>query len=629
MDKMHRVVLVVEDEEAHVELLQRAFHSAPGDYLLLVAHSIAEARQYLSNLSPNILLTDYDLPDGSGLQLIADRSETAPFPCVVMTSHHREEVANEAIKKGVFAYFIKSKDLFKEMPHSIHRALQEWEQIMESREARETLRAGEYFFRKNDFDSPLKMALEKVRGRVLVEANLSFQVMLGVSEEDLLNKTLADLVHPDDRAKDQVQYGDLIGGRCDIYQVEKRFIHKDGDTIPATITVSLIRDYRGWPKYVMNVVEDYPFRKDTEADLARARRLADGMTYFKSTFNTPISKAFHSQIPSLIGIVEIQKEDHDRNSEMLEGVDPKKKRTIETLDVMIGQKQLKRITFDKKPTFLNLIEETKTTIGRIQDDLKIQNVNIRLLGTKKQIRYKMDRAMFHFILKSLLVDALQYNSVGDITLCFCHSDTTIRVIVCDACIANNGDCPLYDEKSRQDSPVTKCKLGTEGIRLSFANKLVDLMEGKSKIKRVEGQTVNSFVLISKASSVNVHSENEIWTTLSEITKNRQASKRQRLLLIEGNPHIMKYARAEYRDQYDVDGAANEIEGLFLIRHRRYDLVLLNSTFAQESEKDPIDRETYHDSRISMFNHTYIKLSHSEADVILRVIRKTLRQSSAA
>ncbi len=91
-------ILLVEDEIAHVRLIQRAFRSHPGEYDVIVARTLGEARSALARSLPEAAIVDRLLPDGNGIELLAEMKERPEFPIVVMTSHGSEEVAVEAMK---------------------------------------------------------------------------------------------------------------------------------------------------------------------------------------------------------------------------------------------------------------------------------------------------------------------------------------------------------------------------------------------------------------------------------------------------------------------------------------------------------------------------------------------------
>ena len=133
-------VLLVEDESAHAELVQRAFDKHNDRFALSIAQTIIEAKELLANTSFSIILTDWRLPDGEGTELIGFQQGNYDIPVVIMTSHGNERVAVEAIKSGALDYVVKSETALADMAHTVDRALREWDNLLQRRRAEEQLR---------------------------------------------------------------------------------------------------------------------------------------------------------------------------------------------------------------------------------------------------------------------------------------------------------------------------------------------------------------------------------------------------------------------------------------------------------------------------------------------------------
>ena len=133
-------ILLVEDEIAHAELIQRAFERHSSNFELSVASTIADAKALVDKNSFSMILTDWRLPDGEGTELIGLKQGISNIPVVVMTSHGNERVAVDAIKAGALDYVVKSETALADMAHTIERALREWNNLVQRLHAEEQLR---------------------------------------------------------------------------------------------------------------------------------------------------------------------------------------------------------------------------------------------------------------------------------------------------------------------------------------------------------------------------------------------------------------------------------------------------------------------------------------------------------
>ena len=133
-------VLVIEDDEAHAELIERAFEGHRVDFSLVSKRNLADALGFIKANQPDIVVSDWLLPDGRGIDVIQKYKERLPFPVLMMTSHGNEEMAVEAMKSGALDYIVKSQDVFMNMPDFVLRGLREWEHIVARQQAEASLK---------------------------------------------------------------------------------------------------------------------------------------------------------------------------------------------------------------------------------------------------------------------------------------------------------------------------------------------------------------------------------------------------------------------------------------------------------------------------------------------------------
>lgn len=97
-----------------------------------------------------------------------------------------------------------------------------------------------------------------------IRVNQKLCDILGYSLEELSELSFQDLTHADDLAEDMRQVGRLLAQESPSYQLEKRYVRKDGEVIWANLSVSLVRDAMGQPDFFISVVEDIQARKNAE-----------------------------------------------------------------------------------------------------------------------------------------------------------------------------------------------------------------------------------------------------------------------------------------------------------------------------------------------------------------------------
>ncbi|MEX0653105.1 MAG: PAS domain S-box protein [Phycisphaeraceae bacterium] len=124
--------------------------------------------------------------------------------------------------------------------------------------------------------------------RRFLRVNPTFSAITGYDEAELLNMTVDQLNHPDDRASDQQRYQQLLQANGD-YRLEKRYVRKDGSVVWVRVNGTVVHDADGRPLMATAIVEDISQHKQAEAALAQATAAAKQQKRLYETIlsNTP------------------------------------------------------------------------------------------------------------------------------------------------------------------------------------------------------------------------------------------------------------------------------------------------------------------------------------------------------
>ncbi len=200
LDSVPIEILLIEDEPSHVELIQRAFEDRAPNMHIEHVSLLSQARQYLSSKKPNLIIIDWRLPDGDGLELLSDRENPLDAPVIFMTSYGSERIAVEAITSGALDYVIKSPETLMDMPHIAERAIQQSEAKNERARMQEALARSESQFRLLAENASDMISRHDVHGVFLYVSPASCHI-LGYEPEDLIGQAAMDFIHPDDLPK--------------------------------------------------------------------------------------------------------------------------------------------------------------------------------------------------------------------------------------------------------------------------------------------------------------------------------------------------------------------------------------------------------------------------------------------
>ncbi|MBI5590897.1 MAG: PAS domain S-box protein [Deltaproteobacteria bacterium] len=181
--------------------------------------------------------------------------------------------------------------------------------------AQKALRESEERFRSTFEQAAVGICHVGKEGQLL-RVNQKLCDILGFSRDELLSMTIKDVTHPEDLKISSDAYKRLFCGEQVIEKFEKRYICKNGQTIWANLTASVLKEPDGAPEFFISVVEDIGSRKLAEKEkeilenqLQQAQRLeAIG------TLAGGIAHDFNNILYPIIGFAEMTLEDLSPNS---------------------------------------------------------------------------------------------------------------------------------------------------------------------------------------------------------------------------------------------------------------------------------------------------------------------------
>jgi len=115
--------------------------------------------------------------------------------------------------------------------------------------------------------APIGIALVSPEGGFM-RVNEALCELTGYPAAELVEKTFQEITHPDDLDLDLDYVEQMLAGRRRVYEMEKRYFHRTGQTIWALLSVSLVRDRDDQPLYFISQIQDITERKQLQERLA-------------------------------------------------------------------------------------------------------------------------------------------------------------------------------------------------------------------------------------------------------------------------------------------------------------------------------------------------------------------------
>lgn len=267
--------------------------------------------------------------------------------------------------------------------------------ISELLKAKEAIQKSEAKYQTIFEGMAVGIALINADARIL-ETNQALQKMLGYRGEELYDKVLNELIHPEDVNQVLDLHKKLMSGEKDYYQIERRYIRKDREIVWGRLSASLSYGLR--KGYTIHMIEDITGWKQLEMQFLQSQkmetvgRLAGGIAHDLNNLFTILSG--YSQL----SLLEIDG-DHPLKGNLKEI-----KRTVDRAAELTRQLLAisRRQVMDMKVLNLNLLlKGLKNMLGRIiGEDIELIFRLAEGLGEVKTDSGQIEQAILNLVVNA-------------------------------------------------------------------------------------------------------------------------------------------------------------------------------------------------------------------------------------
>lgn len=348
--------------------------------------------------------------------------------------------------------------------------------ITDRRRAELALAASEREFRAMFELAATGMAQADPTTRRFLRVNRRFCQITGFSEEELLERTYGDITHPEDRGRDLALTDPVRRGENDTWEIEKRYLRKDGQVAWVHVSGRLVRDAAGRPHRTVASIRDITAQKQAERALQEAARRKDEfLATLAHELRNPLS-------PVRTGVALLRARGAG---------DPALRRPLEIIDRQVGHMarllddllDVSRITRNKlelrrERVTLDAVLQSALETSRPHIDAAAHTVSVTL--PPEPIELHADPIRLAQVFSNLLNNSAKYTERGGrIAIHAWREGSSVVVSVKDTGIGIAPEAlPHVFEMFSQASPALDRAQGGLGIGLSLVRALVELHGGR-------------------------------------------------------------------------------------------------------------------------------------------------------
>jgi len=435
------------------------------------------------------------------------------------------------------------------------------------KEAEEALRSSETRFRNAIENAPMPMVITDEHGHCL-NANRAFKDFIGYGLEDVRGESFLAIVHPDDGGQkegglDLVQLDRLRDGEVRAYEVEMRFVHKNGSDRWGYLTVSIDRDANGAPLYFIIQIKDITEQK--------------GVDQIKSDFVATVSHELRTPLTSIHGALRLLQD--TTQGKLPQGTDrllsiaqTNSKRLISLVNDILD---LEKISSSDSVFKLAPRDICKLTRGTVEANMPLatdSGVTLNVVHDAESCFANVDETRFSQVLTNLISNAVKFSPEGGVVEIALETDAeTLRIVVTDQGpgIPEDFEDKIFQRFSQADSSSTRKKGGT-GLGLFISKLMVEKMGGQIGFISGRGEGACFWITFPLEKPVISSAAGDEPAPVEP-----QRSCPPAILHVEDDADFSEVLTASFKERAKIFTATHLSEARVMIGKRPFDLIIID------------------------------------------------------
>jgi PAS domain S-box-containing protein len=257
-------ILMLEDTPSDAELEEHELRKIGIPFTLKRVETRDDFIGALEDFDPDIILSDYNLPDFSGMAALEIvRNGHPEIPVIMVTGALPDIEAVGLIHAGAKDYVLK--DRLARLGAAVQRVLSMEQGIRARKAAEKSLRESEAKFRAL-VESTSDWIWEINEHGVYTYSSPQVSDLLGYTAEEVLGKTPFDLMTPEEAGKIKVDFAAIVNEKKHFRLLENVNLHKNGRVVFLETSGSPMFDAKGVFKGYRGIDRDITERKEAEKE---------------------------------------------------------------------------------------------------------------------------------------------------------------------------------------------------------------------------------------------------------------------------------------------------------------------------------------------------------------------------
>lgn len=626
-------ILIVDDSEADLEHYRRFLKKDPDvQFNVTEASTVKKALEVLDNKKIDVILTDYSLPDKSGLDLIKAFKSLNPTndSCIIMmTGQGNEQLVVDAIKSGASDYLVKQfltpESLRKSVKDNILKT-RLFTHISKSQFQRNLLSRMSLRIRHSlNLDEVIQTAVVEIKNYLQCDRVLIYHIdadgdgkILGEAVEPPFEKTLG-LNITDTFFKDKSNHDDYILN-CrkqvinDITDGNVDPCHRqllEGFQVKSIASIPIIIEHSTnplWGLLIVHFCKDIHFWEQNEIaflneltlpismgiqqgllveELIKERDRANASTRAKSAFLANMSHEIRTPMNGILGMAEILSLDNlnEQHQDYVDIIRSSGNSLLNLINDILDLSKLESGKVELESIEFSLQNVIRDLLSLFQVAAQEKNLKI-FVDIDKSIptRYLGDSGRLKQVLINLIGNAIKFTFAGNVKIIikeFVTDDEDESKIQLYFGIEDTGigialeaQNLLFQPFSQVESSTTR-RFGGTGLGLAICKQIVELMDGSIGVESHPNQG-STFWFTAKFQYLDRLPQAAIQKPSPKEPIKQVVLKTEKILLAEDNAINQKVVVTQFqRMGYECDIAENGEVVLAKLKQKSYDIIFMD------------------------------------------------------
>lgn len=467
-----------------------------------------------------------------------------------------------------------------------------YQELVERQKTAQQLAHSEARFRYLVENAPLPISMADSQGQLLF-VNPAYAQTLGYPHEEIINKNIADFAHPEDFQQEKPLFDELVSGKRDIYQIEERFIHKNGNLIWVSLTISANRDQEGNFISTIEMFENISTKKRYEEGLEQANAELEQANRLKDEFLATMSHELRTPLNSILGMTEgLQEQVYGSlNAKQLQCLDIVQSSGTHLLALINDILDLSKIEAGKLEVHqerISIAQLCQSTVSLIQEAASKKNITLTTHLSQQVSVLEGDEQRLRQALLNLLSNAIKFTPPqGTVTLevALVNQNSEIAFLVRDTGIgiASENFPNLFEPFTQVDGKLNRQQGGT-GLGLSLVKRIAELHGGDVTVESTVGEG-SCFTFTVAYQGTSPASEP------IETSQRRELSRALPKLLIVDHQRANLMTMSSYLEAtgYPIITAENPQNAIALTWQHQPDIIILDISMPERDGLEAIDQ----------------------------------------